>query len=222
MTDYTAVLLDLDGTIIDSAPGILAALIHTHEQMGRPAPPVDELMPWIGPPILESFRDLAGWDDDESARALQIYRAFYREQGMLTSAAFPGAIDAVRAIAAAGLPSSLATSKPESAARAILASLELTDALTEITGGSDDETRSTKADVIEEALRRLGERGVDLSRVVHVGDRIHDVEGAAAHGIRTIFVGWGYGDPAEAEGALLTVQTPDELLDALGVANRSE
>ncbi|WP_166869566.1 HAD hydrolase-like protein [Salinibacterium sp. ZJ70] len=217
MTDYTAVLLDLDGTIIDSAPGILAAIIHTHEQMGRPAPPVDELMPWIGPPILESFRDLAGWDEEQSERALRIYRTFYAEHGMLGSAAFPGAIEAVRAIAEAGVPTSIATSKPESAARVILASLDLTDAFTEITGGSDDEARSTKAAVIEEALRRLDERGVDLSRVVHVGDRIHDVEGAAAHGIPTIFAGWGYGDPAEAEHALLTVQTPAELLEALGI-----
>ncbi len=217
MTDYTAVLLDLDGTIIDSAPGILAAIIHTYEQMGHTAPPVDELMPWIGPPILESFRDRAGWNDEEAERALRIYRAFYAEHGMLDSAPFPGAIEAVRAIAAAGLPSSIATSKPESAARVILASLDITDAFTEITGGSDDEGRSTKAAVIEEALRRLDERGVDLSRVVHVGDRIHDVEGAAAHGIPTIFAGWGYGDPAEAEGAQLTVQTPAELLDALGI-----
>ncbi len=217
MSDFTAVLLDLDGTIIDSAPGILEALAHTHEQMGRPVPPVAELMPWIGPPILESFRTFAGWNAEESARALQIYRAFYHQHGMLDSTPFPGAVEAVRAIHEAGLPSSLATSKPESAARVILEGLDLTGALTEITGGSDDEARSTKADVIAEALRRLDERGVDLSRVVHVGDRIHDVEGAAAHGIPTIFIGWGYGDPSEAEGALLTVQTPAELLAALGV-----
>lgn len=214
---FTAVLLDLDGTVIDSAPGILAALAHTHEQMGRPVPPVGELMPWIGPPILHSFRHFAGFDDEESQRALAIYRAFYRDNGMVTSGVFPGAVEAVRAISASGLPFSLATSKPESAARAILESLHLDDAFTEITGGSDDEKRSEKADVIEEALRRLSVRGADLSNVVHVGDRIHDVEGAAAHDIPTIFVNWGYGSPEEAEDALLAVQTPAELLDALGI-----
>ena len=214
---YTAVLLDLDGTVIDSAPGILTSLIYLHEQMGLPVPPVDELMKWIGPPILESFATFAGFDAEESQRALAIYRAHYREAGMLTSAAYPGALDMVRAIAASGTPLSLATSKPESAAREILASLRIDDQFTEITGGSDDEKRSSKADVIAEALRRLGERGADLSRVVHIGDRIHDVEGASAYDIPTLFVGWGYGTAEEAAHALTTVATPAELLSELGL-----
>ena len=214
---FSAVLLDLDGTVIDSAPGILASLVHTHELMERPVPPVAELMRWIGPPIMESFRTFAGFDDEESQRALTIYRTHYREAGMLTSAAYPGALDMVRAIAASGTPLSLATSKPESAARAILASLRIDDAFTEITGASDDEKRSSKADVIAEALRRLRARGADVSRVVHIGDRIHDVEGASEHEIPTLFVGWGYGSQAEAQHALTTVATPAELLGELGL-----
>jgi phosphoglycolate phosphatase len=78
--------------------------------------------------------------------------------------------------------------------------------------------RNTKADVVEEALRRLRERGADVSRPVLVGDRLHDVEGAAVHGVPTIFVEWGYGSPAEQAGAVAVVATPAELADQLGVS----
>src|SRR5690606_5918731 len=71
---YTAILFDLDGTITDSAPGITASLAHTFETLGLPVPTPAELLEWVGPPILESFRDLAGFDEAETARALAIYR----------------------------------------------------------------------------------------------------------------------------------------------------
>lgn len=77
--------------------------------------------------------------------------------------------------------------------------------------------RSKKADVVDEALRRLRADGADLTNVVMVGDRVHDVEGAAAHGIPTIFVSWGYGTPDEAAEAPLTAATAAELAAELGV-----
>ena len=75
--------------------------------------------------------------------------------------------------------------------------------------------RSAKADVVEEALRRLAESGADISRPVLVGDREHDVTGAAAHGVPTIFVTWGYGTVEEQEGAHSVVHTMEELRAAL-------
>ncbi|MCS0500133.1 HAD hydrolase-like protein [Protaetiibacter mangrovi] len=214
----TAVLFDLDGTIVDSAPGILSTLAYTYEHLRMPVPPVEELMKWIGPPILESFRDFAGLDEDESRYALAIYRERYREVGVFEASAYPGVPEAIRVIQRAGLPISLATSKPESAAHAILDRIRLSDAFTEITGASEDETRSDKADVVAEALRRLAARGVDVrTRPLMIGDRVHDVEGAAEHLVPTIFVGWGYGAPEEAEGAVAVVETAGELLAALGL-----
>ena len=92
---------------------------------------------------------------------------------------------------------------------------DLTKYFDVIAGASDDETRSAKADVIEEALRRLTAIGADVSNPVMVGDRIHDVEGAAAHGVPTIFVEWGYGSPAEQVGAVAVAETPADLRSLL-------
>jgi phosphoglycolate phosphatase len=87
----------------------------------------------------------------------------------------------------------------------------------ELTGASDDEVRSAKADVVAEALRRLAEDGADLSHPVMVGDRSHDIHGAAAHDVPTVFVTWGYGAPEEQAGAVAAARDADELLRVLGL-----
>lgn len=211
---FTPVLFDLDGTIVDSAPGILASLGWTFEQLRMPVPPPVEMMPWIGPPLLESFRVLAGLDERTAQRALGLYREHYGELGAFDAQLFPGVVDVVRELREGGVPLSIATSKPESTARRILDHFEISGLFTEITGAADDETRSTKGEVIAEALRRLAVNA-ELERPVHVGDRHHDVEGAALHGIPSIFAAWGYGSPAEAAGAIATVDTAEELLAEL-------
>jgi phosphoglycolate phosphatase len=217
MSKYTAVLFDLDGTIVDSAPGITATLAKTFERLGLPIPAPAELLKYVGPPILEAFRDIAGWDDAQSRHALDIYRPLYLESGVLDATVYPGVEGVLRSIHEAGVPLSLATSKPELPATLVLDHYDLTTYFDELTGASADETRSKKADVVAEALRRLREDGADLSETVMVGDRIHDTHGAAEHGIPTIFVTWGYGAPAEEAGAVAVVDTADELLEALGL-----
>lgn len=213
---FSAVLFDLDGTIVDSAPGITSTLSYTLDHLGLPVQSPAELLRWVGPPILDSFRDYGHLDVDESRYALAVYRDKYAAEGVYDATAYPGVLEVLRAVHAAGVPMSLATSKPESLAKLILTDLGVADCFTEITGASEDEVRSKKADVVEEALRRLRADGADLSNVVMVGDRIHDVEGAAAHGVPTIFVSWGYGTPDEADEALLTAATAEELRRELG------
>ena len=117
----------------------------------------------------------------------------------------------LEAICKRGIPVSLATSKPELPATNMLNAYGLSRYFDVITGASEDETRSAKADVVAEALRRLAAIGADVSRPVMVGDRIHDVEGAAAHNVPTIYVEWGYGSPAEQAGAIATAATPEDL-----------
>ena len=214
---YTAVLFDLDGTIVDSAPGITATLAATFERMGLPVPTPAELLAYVGPPILDSFRDLAHFDAATSQRALDIYRGLYLESGVFDATVYPGLEHVLRTIHEAGIPLSLATSKPETPATLVLTHYGLTGYFDELTGASDDEVRSKKSDVVAEALRRLAVGGADLSHPVMVGDRIHDIEGAAEHGVPTIYVTWGYGAPAETAGAIAVAGTPEELLGLLGL-----
>ncbi|QEE62443.1 HAD family hydrolase [Salinibacterium sp. dk2585] len=208
---WTCILFDLDGTISDSAPGITSSLGYMFEKMGREVPGPEELLAWVGPPILESFRVRAGMDEVESAQALAIYRQHYLENNAQGSPIFEGVPKVLRAIHTAGIPLALATSKPEFPASVILDNGNLTQYFRVIAGSSIDEIRSAKKDVIEEAMRRFGMIGVDTSRPVMVGDRKHDVEGAAALGIPAIFVEWGYGPDEEQDGAIGVVSKPADL-----------
>jgi len=212
---YSCILLDLDGTITDSAPGIISTLKWTLEQIGQPVPPSEDLLKWVGPPIMDSFRDFAGLNLEQANEALAVYRAKYLDDGAYDSTLFPGMPALIRDIHRRGIPFSLATSKPELPATLMLEHFDLANHFTVITGASADEVRSEKADVIAEALVRLEGVGADLSNPVMVGDRIHDVEGAAAHGIPTIGVDWGYGAAEEFVDAIAVVSTPAELAGLL-------
>ena len=211
MSTYSCILFDLDGTIVDSAPGITATLAYTFEQLGLPIPTPSELMKYVGPPLLDSFRDYAHFTPEQSAEALVIYREKYLNVGAYDATQFPGVGLVLKAIHESALPMSLATSKPELPATLILEHFNLANYFDIITGASEDEVRSAKSDVVAEALLRLKAMGADVSRPVLVGDREHDVLGAAANDVPTIFVEWGYGSVAEQVGAVAVVATPEEL-----------
>ena len=209
---WTTVLVDLDGTVMDSAPGITGTLAVVLERLGHPVPPPARLLGFVGPPIHDGLRDIAGLEGEAAQRVLEAYRERYRATGAFEAEPYPGvraALEELRALA----PLAIATSKPESTALRILDHFGFTELFTVVAGASDDETRSEKADVITRALALLVERGVDTTRPVMVGDRIHDVAGAAVHGIPTITAGWGYGAPEEAAGAIAIAASPAELVD---------
>ena len=211
---WSTVLFDLDGTIVDSAADITASLAHMFTELGLDVPSDDVLRSYVGPPLLDSLRLTAGFDDAEAWEALNVYRDHYGEH-FLRSPVFPGVAGLLERLHAAGIPVALATSKPESMARQVLDHAGLSQYFTEITGASDDEELSTKADVVREALRRLQAKGIDTSNAVMVGDRGYDTLGAAANGVPTILVEWGYGSPAEAADTIAVVHSADQLRSAL-------
>jgi phosphoglycolate phosphatase len=209
--DWTCVLFDLDGTLADSAPGITATLALMFTELGMPVPSPAELLRYVGPPILDAFHDFAGMDAKGAARALDIYRRYYLENGTKGVKVYPGIPGLLRSLHRSPLAVSLATSKPEPPAIHFLTRFDLLQYFDVITGASADERRSAKADVVEEALRRLKRAGADVSRPVMVGDRDYDIEGAAENEVPTIYVEWGYGSPAEAVGAIASAATASEL-----------
>lgn len=205
------VLLDLDGTIMDSQEGILETMRHTLTTLGVVAPPSEELLTWIGPPFPLSLRRSTTLDESGIQRAIEEYRDHYIRVGSAMAEPFPGMVELIRELAGHGVVIALATSKPRTQALGMLDRLGLLGFFSATGCASDDETRGTKSEVIEDALAELVGRGLDPSGFVMVGDRIHDFEAAREHGLVSVAVEWGYGNEAEWAHADVTVETPNEL-----------
>jgi len=210
---WTCILWDVDGTVVDASDGILRRLKITLEHFGRTAPTRAELVHWIGPPMFQSFQVTGGMTPEGASDAVSFYRTLGKADGYTTGARlFPGVGELIADVAAAGIPQATASSKPEIQVDALMDHFGLAPYLTAIVGATQDErTLSDKADIVAEALRRLDVAGVDTSRPVLIGDRHHDVEGGAVHGVPVIFVRWGFSWPHEAEGAQAAVDTMDQL-----------
>ncbi|OBI12163.1 hypothetical protein A5714_15750 [Mycobacterium sp. E2462] len=207
-------IFDLDGTLTDSAEGIVASFLHALDHVGAPAPDGDIVAQIVGPPMDDTFRSL-GLDDAEAAIAA--FRAEYGSRGWAMNTVFDGIEALLTDLRAAGVRLAVATSKLEPTARRILAHFGLDRHFEVIAGASPDGSRKTKVEVLAHALAQL--RPLP-ERVLMVGDRSHDVHGAAAHGIDTVVVGWGYGRadfPDGADECVTHAATIDDLRRALGV-----
>lgn len=212
------VLLDLDGTLMDSAPGIISSIVHTFETHGLPVPSDDDLRRFVGPPIGASFA-MHGFAPEDVPEAIRTYRADFIPRGMWMNSVFDGVPELLAALRESGRRLAVATSKPEPFARELTAHFGLDEHLEGVFGATLDETtRATKAAVVGHALAELGiDPASAPAEAVMVGDRLHDVHGAAEHGLETVGVTWGYADPGELEaaGAAAVVSTPEELAELL-------
>ena len=217
MLTYQSVLLDLDGTLVDSAPGIVSTIAFTLKEMGREVPAMSELLRWVGPPLPQSFEIRGLMSPEEAREAVTIYRSRYLDVGVYDAKLFDGVAGLIRGLRDAGAHLAIATSKPTTPATIMLEHFTLSDYFDVISCAADDETRGTKAEVVEDALEGLRQKGLPTDNAIMVGDRIHDIEGAAHHGIDTILVRWGYGGPAEWEQAHRVIDTPRQLHQELGI-----
>ncbi|ALG86874.1 HAD hydrolase-like protein [Gordonia phthalatica] len=195
----TALLFDLDGTITDSYDGITRSYVHAFTEIGVEPPSAEALRGVVGPPLRVSMRQF-GLTDDQVSAAIAAYRERYLSVGWLENRVFDGMADLLADLALSGRTMAITTSKDEAIARRIVDNFGLTRYFAVVAGAGDDGTRPTKADVIAHALGVL-QSTVNPSQAVMIGDRSHDVEGAAAHGIPTIGVRWGYALPGELETA---------------------
>jgi len=209
-------IFDLDGTLTDSAQGIVASFRHALGEIGAEVPEGDLASRIVGPPMHHTLLGM-GLGDHASA-AIAAYRADYSTRGWAMNSLFDGIPQLLSDLRGAGVRLAVATSKAEPTARRILEHFGLDGHFEVIAGASLDGARATKTDVMAHALAQLEPLP---ERVVMVGDRAHDVEGAAAHGIDTVVVGWGYGradfDEPIAVPALAHVSTIADLREVLGV-----
>jgi phosphoglycolate phosphatase len=217
MRPYDIVLWDLDGTIMDSAQGIFLSFEHAFVEMGRVTPDRAELQRYLGPPLLATFGEHLGFSPEDTARAIEQYREHYHAIGAFAAEPFAGVIDLIHDVRAAGMTTALATSKAFTAAKLVTEHFQL-DGLFDIYGtATDDDVRKTKADVLGAIVDELGEHGAQRDRIVLIGDRIHDVEGAEEFDIDCVLVEWGYGTPEEFAAATASVATVADLRSFLGI-----
>lgn len=211
MQDYTIILFDLDGTLTDSAPGILNSVRYACRKLGLPIPGEETLRRFLGPPLIASFRELMGLDAAGADRAVSAFREYFPTKGLFENEVYPGIPALLADIKSAGKTVIIATSKPEAYARRILEHFGLAQYCDFICGATLDETRTDKAEVIAYALETAGITGRDGA--VMVGDREHDVLGAKKNGLPCIGAVYGYGSAEEltAAGAAALADTVDEL-----------
>lgn len=212
---YKYILFDLDGTLTDPGIGITNSVMYALEKFGIEVSDRASLYKFIGPPLLDSFQNYYGFTKEESELALKYYREYFKPHGLYENEVYNGVEDLLKNLKAKGKTIIVATSKPEEFAVEILKHFNLYQYFDFVGGASMDEKRVKKADVIAYALEKCNV--VDLSSVVMIGDREHDVYGAKQIGVDSIGVLYGYGDYEELQkaGADHIVSTPEEILSVI-------
>lgn len=201
---------DLDGTLINSEAGITRCIIHAFERMQHPVPAREVLRGWIGPSLRTSFGPLFN-DAGKVEQAVAFYGERFEAEGWREHEVFEDIERTVRTLRSRGHPLAVVTAKNEPHARRIVEHLPFGECFDDVIGATPDGTRSSKAQLVAEALQRLS---VPPARCWMIGDRRMDIEGARHHGMRSIGVLWGFGgaDELREAGAGALATCPADLL----------
>lgn len=237
---YDYILFDLDGTLTDPKQGITGCVQYALHKMGIEEPDADKLTPFIGPPLLDSFHEFYGFNEEQGWQATEYYRERFRVTGWCENEVYPGIERLLADLKASGKKLAVASSKPQEFVEQILVHFGLRPYFDVVVGSGMDGTRTKKEDVVEEALRQLlpeqlfqevmdgkcendetGGTGTDrkisddlkYNTIAMVGDRRFDMVGANAYHITGIGVAYGYAMPGELEeaGADVIAETVEEL-----------
>lgn len=203
------VLVDLDGTLVNSCEGVTKSIKYALESMNIDCPDLNALKKYIGPPITWSFAD-AGVLDAEVNNAIKKYRERYEAVGLFEAEVYKGIPELMKSLRDAGKKLILATSKPLNYAVKVMEHFELDVFFDDLCGAGSDTERNTKADVVHYIIEKHNIS--DLNEALMLGDTRFDVQGAAACGIKTLGVLWGFGDMTSLmqAGAVGVTETPME------------
>lgn len=204
----TTLLFDLDGTLVDSSPGILAAFRHSFEQLGLTCPDKEKLMTFIGPPLQTTFATYFSSTDDIE-KAIAAFRTYYDKQGVYETSVYSGVKESLAHLTQAGYHLFVTTSKNQPMAKLMLAHLELDQYFTTIYGATA--TRHHKSDVIRSCLQ---DYQLHPENCYIIGDTKYDMIGGRETGVHPIGVTWGFGSRQELldNGAEAMMDKPADLL----------
>lgn len=218
MSKYKYVLFDLDGTVSESALGIRASLEHAIKQVGKPLPNLDDYTLYIGPPLIDTFRNLCHFTEEESAQGVEIYRDYYDTYGKFKNKLYDGMKDVLTALRNQGTKLAVCTSKYEKFAEEIVELLGVSDYFDAVCGSTLDGSRKDKKDLIPYAVKTLGgDFDTERENTVMLGDTYFDARGARICNVDFIGVKYGYGslEQMKAEGAEIFAETPADILPLL-------
>lgn len=213
MGKYSYILFDLDGTLTDPFEGITKCVQYALNYYGIKDEPLKSLKKFIGPPLKESFMVYYGFDDQKAEGAVEKYRERFQDIGIFENKLYEGVDKMLQSLKESGYVLAIASSKPTVYVERILEHFHVAKYFDNITGSFLDGRRTKKSEVIEAVLTELDIS--DRSKVLMVGDRLHDVEGAAEAGIDCLGAGFGYGGREELEtaGAIAVADTVKDVLN---------
>ncbi len=196
---YEYLLFDLDGTLTDPAEGITNSVAYALNKFGIEVEDKKTLYKFIGPPLVDAFSEYYGFSKEDSEKATAYYRETFRVKGLYENRVYDGVIEMLEALKNKGKKLIIATSKPEEFTLRILEHFDLLKYFDFVAAATFDATRNSKDKVITYALEHLNPNS--LKKVVMIGDRHHDIDGAKVNGIDSIGVLWGFGSREELEKA---------------------
>lgn len=217
-TAFQYLLFDLDGTLTDPKIGITTCAQYALRHFGIEEPDIDKLEGFIGPPLADSFREFYGFDEKQVKEAIQVYRERFSTVGLYENEIYPGIPEMLARLKKAGKKLAVASSKATVYVVKILQHFGIEQYFDVIVGSELDGRRCQKEEVIEEALRQLCHNDkTENDKVVMIGDRKFDIQGAKEFGLISVGVSFGYALPGELEqaGADYIVDTVEELGELL-------
>ena len=205
------ILFDLDGTLTNPKEGITKCVQYALDAFGIHEPDLDKLIPFIGPPLLQSFQEFYGFTPEDAVTAVKKYRERFSTIGLYENFPYPGIAPMLQQLQAQGKTLVVASSKPTVFVKQILEKFELSQYFASIEGSNLDGTRTDKKEVISAVLQNFN--NPPMEQLLMVGDRKYDVIGAKELGLPCVGVRFGFAAPGELEnsGAIYIAQTVADL-----------
>lgn len=193
------IFMDLDGTITNPKIGITKSFQYSLESFGIKVDNLDNLTRHIGPPLVDTFKDYYGFDEEKTKQAVKKYKERFEEVGWCENVVYDGMEETLRVLKESGKILIVATSKPENMAKKILDYFQLSQYFTDICGAAENGYRAKKHEVIQYAIDK-NEIG-NKDEIIMVGDRNYDILGAKKVGVKSLGILYGFGNLEEFEDA---------------------
>jgi len=197
---FKHIFFDLDGTLTESAPGIISSVRYSLEKFDIKDQTDAQLQRFIGPPLTVSYQDYYNFSLEDAFKAMGFYREYYAVKGIFENALYDGIPEMLKVLKEKGYQLYIATSKPEVYMKKIIAHFGIDSYFADVSGGDLEEKHNEKWMIVDTLIQRNNlKNAVENGEVLMIGDRKHDILGARKNNIPTCGVLWGYGSLEEFE-----------------------